>query len=421
MVSDGNQKAMIDDTYRARWAWLVGSLASVSAVALACSANDTADPDDDDGGGGSMQGGSAGSPTGGVATGGVGPTGGVSGTGGPGGTGSGGVSGAAPTGGVGPTGGVSGASTGGAPGGVGGTPATGGAAGTGTSGTGGGGATLVEPIQRGNTYVLEFGDLYFEVNPAGARIVNVHLTGGQNLLTDATINSTNFGSTFWTSPQAEWNPNWPPVPEIDSGAYTPNVASPSVSFLGSPATRIPARVAKTFRADLQRTAVVAEYSLQATAAKGYAPWEITRVFKRGLTFWPTGTAPRAGGTMAIAPTTDAATCTWHDAATPTTVDQKLFANASAGWIAHVDGDIVIVKKFQDIAANQAAPGEDEIELYVSGSANYIEVEQQGAYQMLAQGADFTWTVTWFVKRLPAGVTATVGNQQLVSFVQSLVQ
>lgn len=27
-----------------------------------------------------------------------------------------------------------------------------------------------------------------------------------------------FGSTFWTSPQKEWN--WPPVNEFDKGAYT---------------------------------------------------------------------------------------------------------------------------------------------------------------------------------------------------------
>jgi hypothetical protein len=37
------------------------------------------------------------------------------------------------------------------------------------------------------------------------------------------------------------------------------------------------------------------------------------------------------------------------------------------------------------------------------------------------GMSFTWSVTWFVKRLPQGVTATVGNAQLVAFVQSLVQ
>jgi len=402
---------MIDETYRARWAWLLGSLASVVSLVIACSANDPAKPGDDEGGGTGGSAGVSGSGNGGVApTGGVGANGGV----GPSGTGSGGVSGAQ-TGGV-PTGGVSGASTGGASGGA---PPTGGAGGVGPSGSGGGGmgATLVEPILRGSNYVLEFGDLYFEVSPAGARVVNVHLTGGQNLLTDSTINATNYGSTFWTSPQATWD--WPPVPEHDSGPYAPTVTSPSVYFLGAAATRVPARIAKTFRADLQKIAVVAEYAVQASGANQMlAPWEITRVFKRGLTFWPTGTAPRAG-TMPILPTTDAAGCTWHEA-TAASTEGKLFANASAGWLAHVDGDIVIVKQFPDIMPSQAAPNEDEVEIYV-GTGNYIEVEQQGAYQAVPMGMSFTWTVTWFVRRLPSGVTATVGDQQLVSFVQSLVQ
>jgi hypothetical protein len=166
-------------------------------------------------------------------------------------------------------------------------------------------------------------------------------------------------------------------------------------------------------------AIVAEYSIQSQAdGTGFAPWEITRVFKRGLTFWPTGTTPRAG-TMPILPTTTGAGCTWHEA-TAASTEGKLFANAGAGWLAHVDGDIVIVKKFPDIMPSQAAAGEDEIEIYV-GTENYIEVEQQGAYQMLPMGMSFNWSVTWFVKRLPQGVTAMAGNEQLVQFVQSLVQ
>jgi hypothetical protein len=412
---------MIDETYRARWAWLFAWLGLVGAVAIGCSANEPGDSGNgDNGGSGMTQGGVAGTPSGGTpATGGSPPLGGT----GQGGTGSGGVSGTPATGGSPPLGGTAGVGgsagsatggvpTGGAP--TGGAP-TGGAAGDG--GTGGGGATLVEPILRGSNYVLEFGDLYFEVSPNGARVVNVHLTGGQNLLTDATINATNYGSTFWTAPQSEWD--WPPVPEIDSGPYAPTVTSPSVYFLSSAATIVPARVAKTFRADLAKVAIVADYSIQATtAAHGFAPWEITRVFKRGLTFWPTGTTPRAG-TMPILPTTTGAGCTWHEA-TASSTEGKLFANAGAGWLAHVDGDTVIVKKFPDIMPDQAAPGEDEIEIYV-GTGNYIEVEQQGAYQMLPMGMSFTWSVTWFVKKLPQGVTASVGNEDLVAFVQSLVQ
>jgi len=247
----------------------------------------------------------------------------------------------------------------------------------------------------------------------------VHLTGGTNLLTGSSVNATNFGSTFWTSPQATWN--WPPVPEIDSAAYAPTVTSPSVEFLGpAGATRVAARVAKRFTADLQRQVVNAAYSVQATAAgQSFAPWEITRVFKRGLTFWPTGSVPRAGGSFQLPPTTTAEGCTWHQAPTAAGVDQKLLADGTGGWLAHVDGDIVIVKKFPD--TSMPAPNEDEIEIFVSGTADYIEVEQQGAYMPVAQDAPVTWTVNWFVRRLPQGVTATPGNPQLVQFVQSLVQ
>jgi hypothetical protein len=402
---------MIDETYPRRWGALFGSFTSLVVLAVACSANDVATGDDDKGNGGTGQGGASGVggsgqggalPTGGAPVGGA-PTGGVSGSV-TGGTGSGGVSGTGPTGGVAGTAGVAG------------TPATGGA--SGTAGAAGGGAMLVEPIARSGQYVFEFGDLFFQVDPAGARIVDVHLTGGMNLLTGASINATNYGSTFWTSPQATWN--WPPVPEIDSAAYAATVASPSVNFLGSPATQVPARVAKAFTADLQKVAMNVTYSVQATAAgQSFAPWEITRVFRSGITFWPTGSAPRAGGSFQLPPTTDSVGCTWHTAPTANGSDQKLLANGTGGWLAHAEGDIVIVKKFTD--TSMPAPGEDEIELFVSGASNYIEVEQQGAYQAVENGAQIDWTVTWFVKRLPTGVTATVGDQALVQFVQSLVQ
>jgi hypothetical protein len=245
-----------------------------------------------------------------------------------------------------------------------------------------------------------------------------------NLLTLQNVdpNGLNYGSTFWPSPQS-WA--WPPttsIPQINDQPYTATIEGNSVLFVGQNAATVGASVMKRFIAELPRGVVAAEYALVATAAgKMFAPWEITRVYKRGLTFWPTGTAPRAGTQFPIAPTTTDFGCTWHQAPTANGTDQKLFANGTGGWLAHVDGDVVIVKKFPDIMASQAAPNEDEIEVYVAGMANYIEVEQQGAYQAVAMGSMLTWQVTWIVRRLPAGVTATVGNQQLVSFVQSLVQ
>jgi hypothetical protein len=123
--------------------------------------------------------------------------------------------------------------------------------------------------------------------------------------------------------------------------------------------------------------------------------------------------------------TTGAGCTWVAApgtfASASAKDQKLFADGSGGWLAHAETDWVIVKKFMD-TNGMAATGESEIQVYMNNPGNtgnptpYMEVEQQGAY-----GAVGTWTVTWFVRKLPSGLTATAGSQELVDFVKSLVE
>ncbi|HSS40031.1 MAG TPA: DUF4380 domain-containing protein, partial [Polyangia bacterium] len=160
-----------------------------------------------------------------------------------------------------------------------------------------------------------------------------------------------------------------------------------------------------------------------TAAAGmFAAWEITRVGPGGLTFYPTGTdAPRAGGGFALPPTQTAAGCTWYQhPGTAPGADQKLLADGSGGWLAHVAGDVVLVKKFADVPAGMAAPGEAEIEIFVDGRGGYVEVEEQGTYQPVAAGQTLNWPVTWIVRPLPDGIDATAGSADLVAFVQSLV-
>lgn len=404
------------------------SLLLAGATALACSS------EGDDTGGAGGSGGTSGTSG---ATSGTGPAGssgtssGASGT-----AGAAGAAGAATGGGA----GTSGAGVGGTPGaGTGGTAGsdagTSGASGAGTGGnpdggTSGGGtggtmsATLVEPIERSGKYVLEFGDLLFEVDPAiGARITSFKFAGTE-LLTGTAVNADNFGSTFWTSPQATWN--WPPPTEVDKGPYSPSVAAPSITFTGAPVASggiAGVSITKKFTANLEAQTVLAEYTITSASGGAIAPWEITRVPSGGLTFYPTGTgAPTTGGGFPLPTTTTGAGCTWFQyPAGQAPADQKLFADGSGGWLAHVTGDIVLVKKFMDVPAGAAATGEAEIELFVSGTSAYIEVEQQGAVQTLAAGGMLTWPVTWIARRLPAGLTPAAGSQELVDFVQSLVQ
>lgn len=412
----------VSRVFRGHWVVLI----LAGSTALACSAENG-----DDGGAGAS-GGAAGT-LGGTA--GTGPAG-SSGT-----SGTSGTSGSSATGGVSGSGaGTAGAASGagGTQGGAGGTAGTAGESGAsgagtggnpdgGTSGGGTGGSTsvmLVEPIERSGKYVLEFGDLFFEVDPAvGARITSFKLAGTE-LLTGAAVNADNYGSTFWTSPQATWG--WPPPTEVDKGAYTPAVAAPSITFTGVPVAAggiAGVSITKKFTANLEAQTVVAEYTIMSASGGAIAPWEITRVPSGGLTFYPTGTGgPTASGSFPLPTTTTGAGCTWYQyPAAQVDTDQKLFADGSGGWLAHVTGDIVLVKKFADVPAGEAATGEAEIELFISGSSAYIEVEQQGAVQTLAAGGMLTWPVTWIARRLPSGLTPAAGSQELVDFVKSLVQ
>jgi hypothetical protein len=448
------------------WRWLLlGGLASGLALAAGCSSGD-----DDAAGSGNTSGtGASGGTTGGTGaagqggtsatggsgggTGGSSATGGKGGGGGSSGAGTGGASGAA-------TGGSAGAASGGAPAGglggaagsaagsnaAGGAPAGGmaGSLGSGgaAAGNGGGGmpATLVTPINRSTTsYVLEFGDTYFEVNPTvGGRVTNVHLKGGSNLLATS-MSADNMGSTFWPSPQANWT--WPPtdsssITNINDKPYTATTDATSMTLVGMAASVVGLSVTKNFAADLANEAVVAKYTMiGAAAGKSAAPWEITRFAQSGVTFFPSGgtvtTAKNMANMMDQPPTTMGADCQWVASpgvfASASAKDQLLIVNGTGNWLAHADSDWVVVKKFTHTPANMIATGEGEIDIYMNNPGNsgnaipYMEVEEQGPYASVGQSMMVDWTVTWFVRKLPSGVTATPGNQALVDFVKSLVQ
>jgi hypothetical protein len=101
-------------------------------------------------------------------------------------------------------------------------------------------------------------------------------------------------------------------------------------------------------------------------------------------------------------------------------DQKVFADGREGWIAHANGDLLLVKAFTEIAFAQAAPGEAEIEIYTNAAHTYIEVENQGAYASLAPGASVFWKVRWFLRKLDASVAVQVGSAGLLSTVRTLL-
>ena len=284
-------------------------------------------------------------------------------------------------------------------------------------------ANSVTPTATGSLYSFRFGDAHFAVDAnLGGRIVRFALSG-RNILTGAAVDPANFGSTFWSSPQSDWN--WPPPPEIDSAPYAASIDDAVLSLSGATAAGLGLAVEKKFSADSKAGVVSAVYSIanRGSQARQVAPWEITRVAAGGLTFFPMGEGgPRKGPQDLLSPTIVNGVAWFAYDAAAITADQKLFADGKEGWIAHVDGDLLLVKSFADTPTSQAAPGEAEIELYANAGHTYVEVENQGAYVNLAPGATTDWTVRWMLRRLDlASTPAKVGSAALLGLVRSLVR
>jgi hypothetical protein len=264
--------------------------------------------------------------------------------------------------------------------------------------------------------VLTVGDVSLEVDPQqGARVTRFAFAG-QNLLTGPEVDSGNWGSTFWPSPQTRWN--WPPVPELDSQPYTAMLAPDAVLLSSQAGMRAKVSVQKRFSASPSDGAIEIEYTLRNDdqTAVGWAPWEITRVAPNGLSFFPSGQF----SVTSELPVMNAASCTWyrHDPNAVPMSGQKFSADGSEGWLAHVAGDVLFVKRFADVLPDQQAPA-PEAEIAIYAAKGYVELEPQGPYTELAPGASLRWKVRWYARKLPAGTTAAVGDSALIELARNI--
>ena len=149
-------------------------------------------------------------------------------------------------------------------------------------------ALSAQTVQKADDekYVLSVQDLSMTVDAAhGGKILSFKL-GEQEILAQNPaaapqpeqaegqpprrrwFNPNSYGSTFWTSPQKEWN--WPPVPEYDSLPYTAEVKDGPVKvadvtipalFLQGQVSKYGYRVCKTFTVDPSDLAFVVTYSI----------------------------------------------------------------------------------------------------------------------------------------------------------------
>ena len=207
-----------------------------------------------------------------------------------------------------------------------------------------------------------------------------------------------YGSTFWTSPQKEWN--WPPVTEFDRGAYTDETdaakSSKSLMLTSQVARKLPFQIQKQYTPDPKGKFIRVSYTIinKGDAERQVAPWEISRVVadESGLIFFD---APVEGITPAgLIPFKGEAGASWYSFE-QASQNRKINSDGK-GWLAYAADGLLMIKKFDDLTPSQPAPDEAEIQVYVNQGKTYIELESQGEYKMLAPGESLTWTVDWYL-------------------------
>jgi hypothetical protein len=280
----------------------------------------------------------------------------------------------------------------------------------------------VKPIVEGGRHVLAWDDVRLEIDAAtGGRVTALRLAG-RNLLTEPAADAGNYGSTFWPSPQSAWG--WPPLPEIDHGPYRIEAEAAAIAMRSAVSPALGVFVEKRVAADAGRNAITFDFTIhnQSEAPVQLAAWQITRVPPHGLSLFPTGTGDNPPCPPSNLAVREALGVTWYpyDAAAVTD-HQKLFADGREGWLAHVDGDALLVKVFAVVPRAAQAPGEAQIEIYANPSLTYIELEAQGPYETIAPGASSSWRVVWLLRRLPSDVPRTVGSAPLLDLIRGAVE
>jgi hypothetical protein len=279
------------------------------------------------------------------------------------------------------------------------------------------------PALEAGRYIFRMGEVELEVDPAiGGRVTRFSFAG-ENVLTEPDVVAEGegslpnmYGSTFWTSPQSAWG--WPPEAAIDTAQHRSEVVGDVLELASDPGATTGYSVRKRFRTDRAQNRVVIEYTLEnQRATLPAAPWEISRVAKEGLVLFAASGPVLEQSSL---PATSRDGITWVDVALAPASDSKLFQDGAEGWLAYIHRDLAFIKTFQDTRAEEAAPGEAEIEIFASGLYEYIEIEQQGRYAMPPAGSGSSWQVNWLLRRLPEGLDASLGSQALVAWVRDQV-
>ncbi|MEM1136950.1 MAG: DUF4380 domain-containing protein, partial [Bacteroidota bacterium] len=226
----------------------------------------------------------------------------------------------------------------------------------------------------------------------GGKLVSLKYKGKEVLASKA-ADSVAYGSTFWPSPH---NWGWPPASEIDRDAYSSKLKENTLIMQGPVIQKMGLRFVKEFTLIPEDTSLYFRYTIINTSeeVKSVAPWEVTRVPKGGLAFFPVSENYKSFENLNSGIKEDLYFCE-----VPTGYNgksQKINFDASEGWLAYLRENTLFVKQVDNLNAEQIAPNEGDVELYIDDLSDYIELENQGIYTKLQPGDSLHYDTKWFL-------------------------
>lgn len=279
----------------------------------------------------------------------------------------------------------------------------------------------IKPLENG-LYSMHSNDVRLLIDPKlGARVVSVQINEKEILLQHR-AQLLNWGSTFWPSPQKQWN--WPPPYAIHFGGYNSEIQEEQLVMVSDtdPDLGLSARKEFSFHENGKYLRIMYELKNETDSVVHVGPWEITCVPAVGSkVFFKLGPVPEnASSTLDFQ---DIGGIGWFDFDKDEIAGNlKMFSNTPQGWLGHINGDrVLFIKTFEVIPACDLPPGQGNVEVYTSQRFEYIELENHGKYQRLAPAASLHYEVKWFISILPDHIPADHMSEALINHVQSFIK
>lgn len=279
-------------------------------------------------------------------------------------------------------------------------------------------AQSVSPSDEEGKYIITVGSVVMTVNGnEGGKVISYKL-GDKEMLSQLRMQN-QYGSTFWTSPQTEWN--WPPVNEFDRAAYEASLEGNVLTLTSRQARKLPYVIEKKFMPAKNGKFVRVTYTIRnmGEETRKVAPWEISRVIsdENGLIFFDAPVEQIEAAQGELIPFRGEAGASWYNFE-QTRANRKINSDGK-GWLGYAADGMLMIKKFADIAPTEPAPGEAEIQIYVNSGKTYIELESQGAYKEIAAGESLSWTVDWYL--MPLDQAKAVPSAALLKTVNKAIK